>query len=430
MKKFFLGPIERQNVQLAQSVFDESTANALEFYGKQGHSGFLETAKFIFIISSWWKQVNVKGKFHHLRKRDKSREPVSKENLVEKTSFLRGFVDWLKLWEDSTRGTKKGLSRETFQCSQHSSAALAALMEFLIREKKFDYFLTSKAQSDKIEKRFGKSRQMSGGNLYASVRQFLESDRTLRIKNLAKLNLSMADVKEIFSECSQIQREKEEQIAIQIFQSMDSENTIALSPPVPEAEINILFNVSGGFANQLCRQTKCLSCKERLAPSDFLDSFVVINEADENCSSSTENQRVSDYFDQVNRGGLTMPSELSFLTCIQAFSFYNNIIKDLQLKSLLHSQNVSSKKIFQKSFVKYLDSCDQTRNIFLLHRCDQSHIFQDHVILLAGKIFNLFSKNYASFVNSEIHSKRGRKSDDCKRDPLKMKVAKVQSKKI
>jgi hypothetical protein len=85
---FFAGPIERQNVQLAQSVFDESTAHALQFYGERGHAGFSDTAKFIFIISSWWKQVNVKSRFHSVRKRDQQREPVTKENLIEKSSFF------------------------------------------------------------------------------------------------------------------------------------------------------------------------------------------------------------------------------------------------------------------------------------------------------------------------------------------------------
>jgi hypothetical protein len=240
--------------------------------------------------------------------------------------------------------------------------------------------------------------------------------------------LSMAEVKEIFSDCSQFHDEQEEQISEKIFQALKQENTIELSPPVPDAEVNILFYVSGGFSMHLRRQTKCLSCKERLAPTSTGDSFCAVNESDEN--ENMEIQRVSEYFDQVNRGGLTIPSELSFLACLQAWKFYCDIIADLHLKTLLHSANISSRKVFQKSFLKYLNSCEQTRNIFLLHQCDQSHIFQDHVISLAGKIFNLFSKNFASVVNSEIHSKRGRKSDDNKRDPLKMKVAKVQSESI
>jgi hypothetical protein len=421
---YFKGPIERQNVQLAQAVFHDSTFNALKFYGDRGNPSFLATAKFIEIISRWWKLVNVKSKFHSLRKRDGDREPITKNNLVEKTSFLRGFVDWLSAWEDCTQKTKNGLSRETFLCSKHTSASLAALSEFLVNEKNFDYFLTGKAQSDKIEHRFGKSRQMFGGNLYGSVRQFLESDRTLRIKNLAKLNLSMARIKDIFSDSVLEQTEQEEKISEEIFKALDSGETIELSPPISEAVVNILFYIAGYFSRSLCHRCKCPSCKELLSPSDSFESFVVVNDTEEN--ESLENQVVSDYLSQINRGGLTVPSELAFLTCVQAWKFYSKIMENPILKSLLHSANISSRKVFQTAFVKYLESCEETRHVFLLHSCDKMHIFKQYVVTIAGKIFNLFSKNLVSLLNSEIHSKKGRQSKE-KRDPLRVKVAKLQS---
>ena len=65
-----LGPIERQNVKLAQAVFDESTINALLFYGENGYPDFIGTAKFLQVISNWWKTVNVKSSGLGRRKRD------------------------------------------------------------------------------------------------------------------------------------------------------------------------------------------------------------------------------------------------------------------------------------------------------------------------------------------------------------------------
>ena len=59
--------------------------------------------------------------------------------------------------------------------------------------------------------------------------------------------------------------------------------------------------------------------------------------------------------------------------------------------------------------------------------CEKGHLFGEQVFSLSGKFFNLFSKNYVSAINSDIHSKKGRKSEDAKRDPVKMKVAKLQS---
>jgi len=109
--------IERQSVSLTLAVFDESTINALNFYGQNGHPEFLHTAEFLLIVLNWWKTVNLKSQFLAKRKRDPFREPITKENLVSKTSFLRSFVDWLDVWERASDSCHRGLSKETFHVS-------------------------------------------------------------------------------------------------------------------------------------------------------------------------------------------------------------------------------------------------------------------------------------------------------------------------
>ena len=249
--------------------------------------------------------VNVKSKFHASRKRDANREVINAENLVEKTSFLRGFVDWLSAWEEAPCDPKSKLSRETFMCSKHTSAALASLSEFLIKEKGFDYFLTGKAQSDKIENRFGKSRQMSGGNLYASVRQFLESDRILKVKNLAKLNKTMSEIRDIFSEANQAQSQQTYELAVDLASNLLKDEAPELSPSIPAVDANVLFYVAGSFSRSLCYHTTCSSCKERLVPPSCENlQFSVINLSDDSSVSVPPTA----LFNQVNRGGLTIPS--------------------------------------------------------------------------------------------------------------------------
>ena len=351
------------------------------------------------------------------------REVIKEENLVEKTSFLRGFVDWLCSWEESPCESKSKLSRETFMCSKHTSAALASLSEFLITEKGFDYFLTGKAQSDKIENRFGKARQMSGGNLYTSVRQFLESDRILKIKNLASLNRSMAEIRDIFSEANQAHSELTESLAAKIATKFLEDDEVELSPPVPIADANVLFYVAGSFSRSLCYRTTCSSCKERLVPPNSENvQFAVIN-----LSSDSSLMSPTALFEQVNRGGLTIPSELAFLTCIQAWKFYSEIFNRPELKRLLFTPNSSSQILFQTALVKVLLSAEETKATFLTDECRQGHKFEAFTLLLTRKIFNLFSKNFASAANSEIHSKKSRLSDNSKRDPVGFKVSKLQS---
>ena len=393
-----------------------------------GHPRFSGTATFLSIISDWWKLVNTKSKAHAKRKRDVMREVVTKDNLTDKTSFLRGIVDWLVLWEEKTLKTKNGLSKETFQCAQHTTAALADLFEFVICEKKFEFFIPGKAQSDPLESRFGKSRQMSGGNLYASVRQFLEADKSIRIKNLAKLNLTMSEIKNIFTETRQIREENVDQLSDELFVQVIADHCVEMAPSVPEAELNILFYVSGRFGKSMSTSTKCGPCKDLIVSSDASQNNFVALDSDK--TPNTKPSSKSDYLDLVNRGGLTVPSELAFLTCAQALKFYNNILQSDQLKSLLHSPNVSSKTIFQHSFIKYLDSSEDTRLEYLSKSCSNGHLFSDHVYILAGKMFNLFSKNFVSVINSEIHRNKGRKTNEAKRVPVNIKVAKLQSEKL
>jgi hypothetical protein len=129
------------------------------------------------------------------KKRDPDCEIITPQNIVEKTSFLRGFSNWLVSCGREGSGSKHCISKETMHCAKQTCEAIASLSEYLIHEKNFKIFLPGKCQSDKIEGRFGKYRQMNGGNLYASVRQILEAERTIRVKNLVKLNLELSKIR-------------------------------------------------------------------------------------------------------------------------------------------------------------------------------------------------------------------------------------------
>jgi hypothetical protein len=125
------GPIEKQSVLLAQALFHESTIAALLYFANHDHPEFLDTAKFLSIINQWWMMVNVKSKVTGVMRRNNLQDAVHQSNLVEKTSFLRGFVEWLTEWEDQ----KADLSKETFQCAKVTCKSLALLCEYLISEK-------------------------------------------------------------------------------------------------------------------------------------------------------------------------------------------------------------------------------------------------------------------------------------------------------
>jgi hypothetical protein len=319
------GPIERQSVLLTHSLFHESTIAALKFYGHRGHPNYLQTASFLEIILHWWKTVNVKSKFLAQKKRDTHRDIVSKENLQEKTSFLRGFVDWLQTWEEISTKSKSALTAETFQTAKQTSEGLAALLEFLILESKQPYVLLGKIQSDHLEGRFGKLRQMTGGNMFASVRQFLESERTLKVQNLASLDLSLAEIREVFHESNDEKSSKIETASQEIIGGLKVSGDHKFPSLLRDSDENSLFYVAGYFSRTISNNLKCQECKNLLISSDI--SYVhVVCEEDPNLSQEENDRRIS-YINEVNRGGLVYPSEQMFSACIFAWDFYQKIRK-------------------------------------------------------------------------------------------------------
>ena len=56
-------------------------------------------------------------------------------------------------------------------------------------------------QQDFLEGRFGWWRQLSGGNYYASVLQFFQAEKSIRLRNLVKDGYTLKDIKVAFEDC-------------------------------------------------------------------------------------------------------------------------------------------------------------------------------------------------------------------------------------
>ena len=69
------------------------------------------------------------------------------------------------------------------------------LARYLIEEKRLTYILSSKIQSDFLERRFGHYRQLSGANYFATEHQFIEAEKAIRVKSCIKL--SKYSIKEV-----------------------------------------------------------------------------------------------------------------------------------------------------------------------------------------------------------------------------------------
>ena len=90
------------------------------------------------------------------------------------------------------------------------------MIPYLLNNKCLQYFLLGFIQSDALEGRFRWFRQLCGANYFNSVLQFLQAEKSIRIKSLVTDGFNMSTIKYIFAGAEQ-QTVKEVENEIEIF---------------------------------------------------------------------------------------------------------------------------------------------------------------------------------------------------------------------
>ena len=103
---------------------------------------------------------------------------------------------------------------------------------------------------------------MSGGNIFASVKQFLESERSLKLKNLAELDLSLSEMRDLFQDSDDEHTFKATKASNDLVQAL------AIPRAIPSSIENVLFYVAGYISRSIKNQLNCASCKNLLVSSN------------------------------------------------------------------------------------------------------------------------------------------------------------------
>ena len=76
---------------------------------------------------------------------------------------------------------------------------MIALIRYLFaRYSQLDFILLGNICSDYLEGRFGWYRQLCGANYYNSVTQFLQAEKTIRLRSLVNMGFDMTQIKVMF----------------------------------------------------------------------------------------------------------------------------------------------------------------------------------------------------------------------------------------
>ena len=259
---------ERQNVNIALRVFNESTCAALKIQNDSRSRFKNDTPYFVDIVNKIWKIFNVNAPYKHVHLKDEFSSPLMEDDWH--FVFLDLISKWLDRWSSTIYRDGK-LSPQTFASFRHSCITLPLIVSYLIKNCGFSYVLSSRLQNDPIEHQFGLYRMMRGAQYHISYTQILESQRRLNLSNILKLfshqNKSELSLKSFIQTFTLTPEESAE-----IF--CDPYLGVILDLNSIELDISILQSIVfiGGYSvYSYLRTTKCQLCSEFLTENKDLD---------------------------------------------------------------------------------------------------------------------------------------------------------------
>lgn len=258
----------KQSVSLALGIFHETTRAACNSYFPDRQ----DVSEFLKIIDTWWLICNSK----------EISNPNPLGDAIKagdgKTEFLEFFANWLEEWrEDCPMFT---LTNNTSKALVMTLRAQSELIKELLSED-YEFVMTSRLQSDPVERRFSQYRQMSGGRFLVSLREVQNSERILRCRSLIKEDINFWK--------DDLGTDKPVQNLDALITALNELHTEIMEATLDEDSVEVSTTISGYIAKKLAKRSKCDTC----------NSFLIANQMD-----LDENH----YLNILSRGGLIVPS--------------------------------------------------------------------------------------------------------------------------
>ena len=217
-----------------------------------------------------------------------------------------------------------GLTEHTSRALHQTCEAIMQMSKYLLENCGFNYVLLGKIQSDMIERRFSRIRQLSGANYYISMRQLQESDRKIRSISLLKYSqISIAEIDIIVkTKCTSNNKLMATAEALQaelLFNILPTENDAA-----------VIFYVTGYSCKSLVKSTRCVECKTATVATivEYVPPL-----------TTTMHEYANKFFDGINRGGLWKPTtELYEIGCL-CWKVFAELCNSNLKKSFLSAEN-------------------------------------------------------------------------------------------
>lgn len=298
----------------------------------------------------------------------------------ERLIFLQQFATWLETWK--SLNLKSGcLTADTLKAVHHSTVVLVKFIQFSLCDLGVAYILTGKLQTDNLEARFSQYRQLSGGNYNISVQQLIESEKKLRLRSLLGLHSSRyGQVKFNFDVLKNVCSSDNSSPTCS---STDSSENLQDFLDVELSDINeepSLLYICGYASHKLSMRTDCGDCTELLTQP---------------CTDDV-------YFNELNRGGLSIPSVAIIRVGVIAHAVMKHLISEEHEKLFL--ENKHQKNLFV-SLAKHYVLQDTELKEFVDDVCHCGNSVKNLLLCILSTLSNIFLNNYSKHRTDKLSRK-------------------------
>lgn len=403
-KSLFPSNIERQNVKLALNIFNRQLIAAMHSVEDKCHILDLKaTAGYIEIFVNWWDVMNVKSITKGFHKRNIYQDPLKKDDF--RFTFLLRFLEWLKIWKISNSNKGK-LTPETHLALSLTTEGMIEVCRYCTDELKMHYILPGKFQTDSLEARFGKYRQLAGGQYDISITQLFEGENKMRLQSTLPLVLNSNVYGHVAIDINDVEDDNDSEL---VDSKLSLDHNFAVK--VTKIDLNeaakimpvIVYIAGYAIHSTLKYLNNCSSCKTHLTRDkelNYLDNDVLIHHQD--------------------RGGLKYPTDDAVIIVTYCYVIVTKLLSDFEESFLkVNNQRTVALKVIKNVLVreeKYLefDICDNDHSVEIVSHC------------ILKKVINVLLNNYCKLKNDKISYASYTKSKERKLKTL-MKSIKNQS---
>ena len=251
----------------------------------------------------------------------------------EDLSYITSFLAWLEDWKE--RKTP-GLSIPTFKAAIRTCKAV-----IFDRYENLEYILLGNISSDFLEGRFGWWRQMCGGNYYNSVAQFLQAEKTIRLRSLISMGYDIQQIKKVF-QLSNNERSLQQKEEIKCFLTELENFKVTDDSALRDGEKSLQGILQNVWLKKNVNPATIYSLQVT-----FLCPYL---EHEEDSSDDPAVGAKTEFLNTVSRGGLRKPSDCIYISCVHASTLNRYIFASEELKSRYCPQKIHEKNLSTASW--------------------------------------------------------------------------------